>query len=381
MDPAHQGHPGALDLASRPFSWLALTPLAPDEALSSWLVRAAFAQGCAPLPFAGGIWPGWRAWTVDIDRAIAPERLRVLAQYSAVQLEILESMTLRPLLHALSTEALPMHGCWTWLRGLGARNRRRKGGMQFCPACLAGDARPYFRKGWRLSWQVACPVHRAWLRAHCDHCGAAVEYLRLGLGTTSLATCASCGDVLSNEPPPLEREDALLSRAVALQAQADAQAEQALCGNAVAVAWFGRLRFCLSLTRACLRESFPALGRLSEALHLNAGGRVLGFGTRVMADLPAHRRARLMQGAAQLMAMHTETLIDALRTAGLTRQGVAVVARNPPDLDAGLATLPSARPRTAAPTGESQRARPPAPVRAALVRQRWRRLMNQWGWV
>lgn len=173
--------------------WAIHVGLLPDELFSMWLVRAALAQGCDPMHLTGALWPRWRAWTVDLDRGINEHRMTILAARSGVDASRLEGATLRPVLAAVAPSVKPEQATWPWVLAQGSRNRRRCGGLQFCPPCLAEDMTPYFRRSWRLAWHVGCVRHRTLLADHCGHCHALVEPHRVRTCDATLCRCPSCG--------------------------------------------------------------------------------------------------------------------------------------------------------------------------------------------
>jgi len=70
--------------------------------------------------------------------------------------------------------------------------------MQFCPACLAEDETPYFRKQWRLALYTYCPAHQAMLHDACPACSAPVSYFRKDFGrqleeALDIGYCHVCG--------------------------------------------------------------------------------------------------------------------------------------------------------------------------------------------
>ena len=95
------------------------------------------------------LWPGWRFWTLDGDRGIPEERLATLSSVSGVPEEALRAATILPIASRLQGEHLNTTSSWPWTLTIGARNMRRNGGIQFCPACLQEDDTPYFRLPWR----------------------------------------------------------------------------------------------------------------------------------------------------------------------------------------------------------------------------------------
>lgn len=173
--------------------WAIHVPVLPDELFSTWLVRAALAQGCDPMHLTGALWPRWRAWTVDLDRGINEHRMAILAARSGVDALRLEAATLRPVLAAVAPGVKPEQATWPWVLSQGSRNRRRHGGLQFCPSCLAEDTTPYFRRTWRLAWHVGCQRHCTLLTDHCGQCQALVEPHRVRFIDATICRCPSCG--------------------------------------------------------------------------------------------------------------------------------------------------------------------------------------------
>lgn len=173
--------------------WAIHVPVFVGELFSTWLVRAALAQGCDPIHLTGSLWPRWRAWTVDLDRGLTGDRLAVLSVRSGVDSERLKEAMLRPLLTAVAPSVPPEQSTWPWVLALGSRNRRRQGGLQFCPSCLDEDVTPYFRRSWRLAWHVGCAQHGRLLTDHCSACKAPAEPHRVRASDATLCRCPSCG--------------------------------------------------------------------------------------------------------------------------------------------------------------------------------------------
>jgi len=174
-------------------AWVVKVPLLRDELFSTWLARAALAQGCDPMVLTGSIWPGWRAWTRDLDRGLSDEHLDLLAANSGLEKHALEAATLRPVVCAIAPRAAGSNCAWPWVMALGSRNRRRFGGLQYCPECLGEDELPYFRRAWRLAWHVGCEKHGCLLGDHCSHCKAPVEPHLCRAVDQVLSRCPGCG--------------------------------------------------------------------------------------------------------------------------------------------------------------------------------------------
>jgi len=190
-------------------SWAIRVAVLPDELFSTWLARAALAQGCDPMYLTGWLWPRWRAWTVDLDRGLSPDRLATLAARSGLTAARLEAATLRPLLTAVAPGTRPQQAVWPWVLSQGSRNRRRYGGLQCCPSCLSEDQTPYFRRTWRLAWHIGCTRHGTLLADHCGRCQAPVEPHRVRAGDGTLCRCPSCGHDLRGTNTATACTDAL----------------------------------------------------------------------------------------------------------------------------------------------------------------------------
>lgn len=172
--------------------WPVYVPLLPEELFSTWLSRAALAQGCDPMVLTGVLWPAWRAWTRDLDRGLSENRLNVLVARSRLCRDKLEDATLRPFVRAIAPHFVERKTSWPWVMAQGSRNRRRFGGLQFCPQCLVEDPQPYFRRRWRLAWHVGCEQHLCLLADHCGHCRAPVEPHRCRARDGVQTLCPGC---------------------------------------------------------------------------------------------------------------------------------------------------------------------------------------------
>jgi hypothetical protein len=135
----------------------------PDELLSSWLHRLAYANGVPGRAFARvlGLTPGM--WSARLDLKLSITLANQLQKYANVTPEQLAAMTLPD--GQLRELFLPL------------RNLHRRQGstwLQFCPRCLATDAHPYFRREWRLATRLTCEKHNSRLRDRCASCNQPV---------------------------------------------------------------------------------------------------------------------------------------------------------------------------------------------------------------
>lgn len=144
MVASHTWHPGTGRIESR---WPVPVPLEADELLSTWLVRVALSQGCDPLVLTGELWPKWRVWTLDLDRGVATERLRILERMSGIDMSALR-YTSRQLSHKSILECVDFvlsstgHAAWRWSSLDGGLSQTSSA------SCHARGGR-FQRNGWR----------------------------------------------------------------------------------------------------------------------------------------------------------------------------------------------------------------------------------------
>ena len=315
-----------------------LVPIQFDETLSSWLLRSAVAARCEPLTLTGVIWPGWRAWTVDLDRGLSDARLKALHQACGVDAERIRACEMRDLLRPLGASLSDAMPVWPWLAARGMRNRRNTGGQPFCPECLGSDARPYLRRAWRAAWNVGCLIHDCELLEHCSECLAVHQPSRDTPRPVSLTNCWNC---------QFDHRKTIASRLDPLAAEIQARADMVLsCGTGAlgsrevaAPAWFGVLQHCV---------------RLKQPKELTGNGNVLapiGPGLRFELLSVRERHLRLGRVASQLAQMTSQDVSSLLEEPQQPRSGAK-------------RRSPTFRPNSGA-----------RPV--GLVRQEWARLLRR----
>lgn len=180
--------------------WSIPVAIQENELFSSWLARSALTQGCDPLVLTGEMWGKWRIWTIDADRIYDEAIFRPVAHLSGNTVEAFKQNSLYPIASKIIGDTPPEKAIWPWILALGARNTKRSGGLQYCPACLAEDAKPYFRNHWRLAWHTVCEKHQCSLLDHCHVCNAPIEPHRLLAEDRQLKFCATCKSDLSHAP-------------------------------------------------------------------------------------------------------------------------------------------------------------------------------------
>ncbi len=165
----------------RPTLWPQRPKRLPDELFSSWLWRAAVAANVPPRVFAKQVLASDEG---DVDRDIGEANLRRLAQVTGQTSGHLAGGLLRRVPGAtydaqsglienviLSDER--------FLLGRGGQDLwgRPNAVLQYCPACLASDGRPYFRRSWRLAHVATCLEHGCRLHDRCWQCDKPVALL------------------------------------------------------------------------------------------------------------------------------------------------------------------------------------------------------------
>lgn len=178
-----------------------------DELLSSWLVRLAVGHGLKVQTFCHRIFAGERqVWNRDIDRLAPGWLVEELSSRTGTPIDIAHATTLRTYDGFLYQGFRPS-GTLPWIQTLGMYHRKRERyGQQYCPACLAADETPYFRRAWRVSFNTVCPTHKLMLHDRCPKCQAPVSYHRMEMGrssnfeTTGLTGCHVCEFDLRESP-------------------------------------------------------------------------------------------------------------------------------------------------------------------------------------
>lgn len=180
-----------------------------DELLSIWLIRLAHAHGykveqlCVLL-----LGRGRRLWNSDVDKfqpAVLREALKRVTGITDAQLDAAS-------LHSFEgfiSDYFNAQGGSCWIVPLRIYHRIRKSpGLSYCPACLASDSVPYFRRAWRLSFVTACPHHGLELLDACPECSAPLAPHRVDIGPNGfipgpnrIVYCPACGHDLRKAAP------------------------------------------------------------------------------------------------------------------------------------------------------------------------------------
>ena len=337
MATAYAWHPGTG--VERP-RWVRSVPLLPDEIISSWLVRAALAQGCDPLVLTGEIWPKWRVWTRDADRFLDDAPLNKLIAPAGISLSCFRAATLKSVAERVTTGPLPGKAVWPWILALGARNTKRRSGLQYCPACLRNDRIPYYRLQWRLAWHVGCEHHHCAILDRCPHCAAPLEPHRLHAEDGHVAVCATCKGDLRDVGAITPCSDDVMAFQDAGDEAIRHGSGQFMAHRTETDAWFAGASFLSALLRRANRSDAEALHVFLERMGVAVPELPLNPGTGV--ELLGTAERHLLLGALwKLMRADLSDVSLHLQESGITRQGFVSKGERMPDLFAELfAQLP-----------------------------------------
>lgn len=334
MATSYAWHPGSGSVNSR---WAVPVPLLPDEIVSSWLVRAALVQGCDPLVLTGEVWPKWRIWTQDADRLHADDRLEPLVPLSGITKEILGAASLFPIASRIYGGNPPGNAVWSWMLATGAINTKRHGGIQYCPSCLAEDAKPYFRLQWRFAWHTSCEKHGSVLRDRCHVCNATVEYHRLQAEDGNVAVCATCKADLRNSSTNPCAADALAFQRAADDALRHGRSyfhDQTITTHE----WFELAGFFVSMLRRACRSGAGSVSDFLHRLEVQLPDGLLSVSGGGIETLRTDGRQKLLMFLGQIMVSERESFESALLASGLSLQGFSAEHGKLPMLLTKIAT-------------------------------------------
>lgn len=296
--------------------WLLPRPF-PDELFSGWLVRSALTLGCDPLILTGELWPRWRPWILDIDRGMTSDRMQALVRATGFDREVFESMMVLQTAKVVAGVTGPVHkAVWPWILTLGTRNRKRSGGLQYCPHCFKKDRIPYYRRHWRFAWHTGCPEHEGSLVDRCCACHAPLEPHRLDAMDAAMTFCSRCRHDLRRTETDSVYPGALKFQSAADEAVRDRQGWYGDQPIAVS-AWFELSRFFIGLLR---RASLGTSMKLQQCLVL------LGVDISCLAVLetglalemlPVHERSQLFAQVWPMIQAGPSRFVAAVQTSEL----------------------------------------------------------------
>lgn len=183
----------------------------PEELLSSWLVRLAWLNAEKLHTFRRRFWlhPG-SPWGCNIDLSLPYDALGRIARMTLAPPDSLVNQTLAQYCGKLF-EVIEPQGSAHGILANRHRGRQLLGyGLQLCPDCIRSGAVAYFRRSWKISYVVVCPIHNRLLIDACPGCKQPLAYHQADLGRALLpervptAFCGLCGYSWAEEIPNQE---------------------------------------------------------------------------------------------------------------------------------------------------------------------------------
>lgn len=176
------------------------------ELFSSWFTRLAFDNVSKVHSFAVEIFGqsyGQSFWSRDVDCFIDSNHLSQIVNRTGIVEDEIFKTTIKSYEGILFSQL--NLGFNKWILPCGIYHRTRKSNwLVFCPLCLGADQIPYFRKCWRLSFFVVCPIHHIHMLDSCPICRKPINFFRQELGkrskyyVNSITDCAYCEFDLRN---------------------------------------------------------------------------------------------------------------------------------------------------------------------------------------
>lgn len=291
--------------------WPMVPSLLADELISSWLVRCALAQGGEPTILTHEVWPERRFWCCDSDRELRSEELDALHKFSGISVDTLEASTLRPLQNLMTGGAPFPQGVAPWFLCLGIRNRRRCGGLQYCPHCFINQT-PYYRVQDRLAWHTACPIHHVGLLDCCESCQAPLCPQLVVPPAEDLSRCHRCGFDLKMASAAKAEIGALL-----FQKATDGYffARPQLYGNRhLAIdEWFSLAKWMLGILRGAARAHSPCTQGFFDGLGVSFEGLSPPPTGLPFEYIAPHDRAEFLANVWSMLQVGPEALIELAR--------------------------------------------------------------------
>ena len=154
----------------------------PNEILSSWLARTAYAHLTHPKTFMNMHFStGKFNWRPNFDASVSDDLLHIIEQKSALNFETIYQMSLKSYESYIQESIIP-DGLNTFIVP-----------QRFCPICLREDQFPYYRKSWKVLFSTVCFKHHCYLYDRCPQCRSLLKLANMYRNTLSFVFCHKCG--------------------------------------------------------------------------------------------------------------------------------------------------------------------------------------------
>lgn len=155
----------------------------PDEILSSWIARTAYAHHTHPQTFLNLHFDNSHFnWRLNFDASVSDQEIEILAQKSGFSYNTIYEMTLRSYEGYLQEAIIPI-----------GNNRLITKQQNFCPVCLREDSFPYFRKSWKVLLLPICLQHQCYLHEGCPSCKSKIKLVDMHNNKDTFVFCHKCG--------------------------------------------------------------------------------------------------------------------------------------------------------------------------------------------
>ena len=154
----------------------------PDEILSSWLTRTAYAHLTHPKTFMNMHFSTGRFnWRPNFDASVSDDILHIIELKSALSFETIYQMSLKSYKGYLQESIIP-DGLNTFIVP-----------QRFCPVCLREDQFPYYRKSWKVLFSTVCFKHHCYLYDRCPSCNTLLKITHMYKNALPFVFCHNCG--------------------------------------------------------------------------------------------------------------------------------------------------------------------------------------------
>lgn len=149
----------------------------PDELFSSWIMRAAIANGQKLFTLLYLEAPHNGFFSRNIDNDLPDSFIKKISHRMRTPLPIIRMCLLNSyesIVFELSTKKVKRKLCILHTGAMNHTNERFY--QQYCPKCFQ-DQEPYYRKLWRLAFITVCSKHHCRLLDRCPNCKAPIQPL------------------------------------------------------------------------------------------------------------------------------------------------------------------------------------------------------------
>lgn len=302
------------------------TPFIDGESITSWLLRAAFNQGCDYSAILFYHWSEYKLSHADFDKGFNQIDLKIqndLAVLMNSDKEFLDNQTLIHYNQKLGIE-FQKNNKLKWIIPIGKFDSKKTNGYPYCFHCFR-EGEEHLKLKWRYSWFVYCDKHHLQLSDTCPHCDKPYQPHLIKLPQHSLIQCPHCHkdltDALTNL---LVKVDAYKLQSLASQVLDSGQG--IIFGQSwESKDWFELILFYINFIRKGLVSDENSLYRrtLNRLVNDIRGVKLEKVKSGLAFDLlTIHERIMLMSYANQLLNVELDKWMKVLIELGFTQSSL-----------------------------------------------------------